>query len=234
MAPDASALATCIERFVQTVEDCLARDRENRQAYDSLISTVKLGPWGLQHAFTEGGHWKYYDLLPDRWEGRDGTEYTKSDIDALMQACSTASSRRSAERKQAEGAGRELAAILTKNGHSAEGTLTLVHFLGDDQDSESGTTKLRDHWSEAKPWLQGLALQTSHGTATHDEPMTEPLTQAELAAYFEIGRNRVSAILDRYPHEEIAGKFRLPVRVMPPRYTQKSPQPAQESPQPMH
>lgn len=52
-----------------------------------------------------------------------------------------------------------------------------------------------------------------------DQVKTEPLTVAQLAAYFRIGRNSMTSILKRIDGAERCGRWwRLPVLRMPPRY----------------
>lgn len=55
-------------------------------------------------------------------------------------------------------------------------------------------------------------------TEQKPEPMTELLTKAEIATAFSVGKNKVDDIIRHYKHEAIAGKFRFPISIIPPKY----------------
>ena len=74
------------------------------------------------------------------------------------------------------------------------------------------------------PWKQILVglKQIIRLLRMFDDLMTEPLTRTELASYFDCCPNAVTnMLLPRYSYERVGRRYRMPVKVMPPRYLMK-------------
>ncbi len=56
--------------------------------------------------------------------------------------------------------------------------------------------------------------------------LTELLTKEQIANLFGVGKNQAGAILDAYCHERVAGRYRMRIEDMPPKYFERNQRPA--------
>jgi hypothetical protein len=112
-----------------------------------------------------------------------------------------------------------LLAIVRFNGGSVDAALRRQELNRQNRVQES----LNDRQRNTPPpvFRNGIRV-LGHTTPTVQQPMTELFSKLEISKLFGVGKNAAVEIITKYHAVEVAGKFRFPVAVMPPKYHAKA------------